>query len=165
MTMGESYDLTDVLESCRRVIGFEDVEDMPPALMAACESNDEAMLAAFADAVPDLEHDWLQMVFQYYLADRKGKMQDYSPASLGDLVSSLASGSSIMDMCAGSGALTIRCWLGDRTRRFVCVEYDERAVSLLLFNLAVRNINAVVVHGDVLSQETFAIWTLTSDRA
>ena len=155
------YDLTDVLESCRRTIGFERVEDMPQALMAACESNDEAMFAAFADSVPDLERDWLQMVFQYYLADRKGKMQDYSPASLGDLVSSLARGSSIMDMCAGSGALTIRCWLGDRTRRFVCVEYDERALSMLLFNLAARNIEAVVVHGDVLTQETFATWTLT----
>ena len=162
MTMAEQYDLTDVLESCRRAIGFERVEDMPQALMAACESNDEAMFAEFADSVPDLERDWLQMVFQYYLADRKGKMQDYSPASLGDLVSSLARGSSIMDMCAGSGALTIRCWLGDRTRRFVCVEYDDRAVSLLLFNLAIRNISAVVVHGDVLTQETFATWTLTS---
>ena len=160
--MAEQYDLTDVLESCRRAIGFDRVEDMPQALMAACESNDEAMFAAFADSVPDLERDWLQMVFQYYLADRKGKMQDYSPASLGDLVSSLARGSSIMDMCAGSGALTIRCWLGDRTRRFVCIEYDERAVSLLLFNLAIRNISAVVVHGDVLTQETFATWTLTS---
>lgn len=159
--MAEQYDLTDVLESCRRAIGFERVEDMPQALMAACESNDEAMFAAFADSVPDLERDWLQMVFQYYLADRKGKMQDYSPASLGDLVSFLARGSSIMDMCAGSGALTIRCWLGDRTRRFVCIEYDERAVSLLLFNLAIRNISAVVVHGDVLTQETFATWTLT----
>ena len=160
--MAEQYDLTDVLESCRRAIGFDRVEDMPQALMAACESNDEAMFAAFADSVPDLERDWLQMVFQYYLADRKGKMQDYSPASLGDLVSFLARGSSIMDMCAGSGALTIRCWLGDRTRRFVCIEYDGRAVSLLLFNLAIRNISAVVVHGDVLTQETFATWTLTS---
>ena len=160
--MAEQYDLTDVLESCRRAIGFERVEDMPQALMAACESNDESMFAEFADSVPDLERDWLQMVFQYYLADRKGKMQDYSPASLGDLVSFLARGSSIMDMCAGSWALTIRCWLGDRTRRFVCIEYDERAVSLLLFNLAIRNISAVVVHGDVLTQETFATWTLTS---
>lgn len=160
--MAESCDLTDVLESCRHVIGFDDVGNMPAALMEACESNDEAMFAAFADSVPDLERDWLQMVFQYYLADRKGKMQDYSPASLGDLVSSLARGSSIMDMCAGSGALTIRCWLGDKSRRFVCVEYDERAVSLLLFNLAVRNISAVVVHGDVLTQETFATWKLTS---
>ena len=160
--MGALYDLTDVLESCKKAIGFSSVDEMPSVLMKACEDNDVRVFESFDDVVPDLERDWLQMVFQYYLADRKEKMQDYSPASLGDLVSSLARGSSIMDMCAGSGALTIRCWLGDRTRQFVCVEYDERAISLLLFNLAVRNISAVVMHGDVLSQETFATWTLTS---
>lgn len=160
--MGASYDLTDVLESCKKAIRFLSVDEMPGALMKACEGNDATVFESFVSAVPDLGRDWLQMVFQYYLADRKGKMQDYSPASLGDLVSSLACGSSIMDMCAGSGALTIRCWLHDRARRFVCVEYDERAVSLLLFNLAVRNISAVVVHGDVLSQETFSTWTLRS---
>ena len=160
--MGSSYDLTDVLESCKKAIGFSSVKEMPDALMKACENNDMRMFESFADAVPDLERDWLQMVFQYYLADRKGKMQDYSPASLGDLVSSLARGDSVMDMCAGSGALTIRCWLGNKSRRFVCVEYDERAIALLLFNLAIRNISAVVVHGDVLTQEAFSIWTLTS---
>lgn len=160
--MGASYDLTDVLESCKKAIGFSSVDEMPDALMKTCENNDAHVFESFANAVPDLDSDWLQMVFQYYLADRKEKMQDYSPASLGDLASALAVGSAILDMCAGSGALTIRCWANDKSRRFVCVEYDEKAVALLLFNLAVRNMNAVVVHGDVLTQETFATWTLTS---
>lgn len=161
MTSAKSSELTDVLESCRESIGFHDVEDMPGRLLEICESNDTVSMSKFAESVPDLSSDWLQKVFQYYLADRKEKMQDYSPESLAELVSRLVTGSSILDLCAGSGALTIRCWDNDRSRRFVCVEYDERAAYLLLFNLAVRNIDAVVIRGDVLAQETFESWTLT----
>lgn len=155
------FDLTAVLDAMKAALGIGAVEEMPGVLMQACENNDEEAFSAFVEAVPDLDTDWLQKIFQYYIADRKEKMQDYSPESLGDLLAEFAGeGESILDVCAGSGALTIRCWAKNRSRRFVCVELDEAAVSLLLFNLASRNIESVVLRRDVLSQETFDAWTV-----
>lgn len=154
-------DLTSILESCKNTIGFDSVDDLPKRLLDICESNNHEIMNKFCNEVEDLSIDWLQKIFQYYLADRKEKMQDYSPASLGDLLSELVTGNSILDMCAGSGALTIRCWNHNNERRFVCLEYDERACSVLLFNLAVRNIESVVVRCDVLSQEVFNTWTVS----
>jgi len=58
-------------------------------------------------------------------------------------------------MCAGSGALTIQKWNTNNSLEFVCMEFDKKVISYLLFNLAIRNINAIVLHSDVLSNETF----------
>lgn len=153
-------ELTEILAACRDSLGFDSVDDMPKRLMEICVNGDDKAMSAFCDAVPDLDSDWLQRIFQYYMADRKEKMQDYSPESIGDLLAGLVIGDSVFDMCAGSGSLTIRCWRADRSRRFVCEEYDEKAFSLLLFNLAVRNIESVAVRCDVLSGEVFETYTV-----
>ena len=51
------------------------------------------------------------MIFQYYFADRKEKMQDYTPKSLAVAVAELSKTENekiCLDLCAGSGALTIQ---------------------------------------------------------
>lgn len=37
-------------------------------------------------------------------------------------------------------------------------KFDENVIPLLLFNLAVRNIKAIVKHQDVLSEDLFAVY-------
>lgn len=104
----------------------------------------------------DLTSDYLQQVYQYYCADREEKKQDYTPACIADLVSVMvgSESESIVDMCAGSGALTIQHWKNFPSASFVLYELDENVVPFLLFNLAVRNIRASVFVGDVLTDET-----------
>lgn len=63
---------------------------------------------------------------------------------------------SVYDLCAGSGALTIQKWNLNHDLHFICYEYDKKVIPLLMFNLAVRNIDALVINGDVLQDETFA---------
>lgn len=100
----------------------------------------------------------MQMIFQYYFADRKEKMQDYTPKSLAVAVAELSKNKDekiCLDLCAGSGALTIQKWSKNNDLKFICKEYDNRVIPFLLFNLAIRNIDAEVIHCDVLSDEIF----------
>ena len=58
--------------------------------------------------------------------------------------------SETIDMCAGSGALTIQRWMEYPDTIFRLYEIDENVVPYLLFTLCVRNIPAEVYQGDVL---------------
>ena len=71
----------------------------------------------------------------------------------------------VLDLCAGSGALTIRKWCDNKKLHFECVEYDKNVIPYLLFNLALRNIDAIVTRADVLSCEMFEKYkTIPSTR-
>lgn len=106
------------------------------------------------DAVAALPIDSLQKVYQYYLADRKGMKQDFTPRSLAELVDLLAGDcETFVDLCAGTGALTLCRWNRNPDQKFELYEIDENVVPFLLFNLAVRNIDAVVYVGDALTDD------------
>lgn len=123
--------------------------------------NNNDVKAEFKKLVGNLSVDWLQKIFQYYEADRKDKKQDYTPTSLAKLMATLAlrnNENHIIDMCAGSGALTIQCWNLNHDIEAECLEFDEKVIPILLFNLAVRNIKAKVYQMDVLQQEVTNSW-------
>jgi len=111
----------------------------------------------------DGSKDWLQALWQYYEADRAEKGQDYTPKSLCKLVSALAGDcKTIYDCCGGSGALTLQN-LKDKTISNVYIEeLDENVIPFLLFNLSLHNANGYVVNGDVLKQEKYKIYKLSS---
>lgn len=124
---------------------------------------DEGMLSAYCDLVGNnLATDELQKIFQYYYADRKEKMQDCTPASLAKLCAraTATEGEIVYDLCAGSGALTIQKWVQDQNKSFVCEELDERVIPLLLFNMAVRNMDGWVVNRNALTQEMISTYRL-----
>ncbi|WP_370751044.1 N-6 DNA methylase [Eubacterium sp.] len=125
--------------------------------MKVVKENDVKIYEKFKELVnDDLSVDWLQKIFQYYQADRKEKMQDYTPKSLADFMGKLAGESDcLVDMCAGSGALTIQKWNRNPNQKFDLYEFDENVIPFLLFNLAIRNIESVVIHCDILSSQVF----------
>ncbi|TGY51282.1 MULTISPECIES: N-6 DNA methylase [Ligilactobacillus] len=128
--------------------------------------NDNDTKAEFKKLVGDLSVDWLQKIFQYYEADRKDKKQDYTPTTLAKLMAGLALRGDekyITDMCAGSGALTIQCWNLNHNIEAECLEFDEKVIPILLFNMAVRNINATVYQMDVLQQEITNSWRVVAE--
>ena len=91
-------------------------------------------------------------------------MQDYTPVSLAKLVCKLTNSNEIIDMCAGSGALTIQKWNLNHDALFKLYEFDENVIPYLLFNLCVRNINAEVYNMDVLTQEVFHKYKIIPDE-
>lgn len=131
------------------------IEGLGASLKAACMSQDERTFDRFCELVEgDLTEDWMQKIYQYYLADRKEKMQDYTPKCLAQFLAMLAGDAEeIVDLCAGSGALIIQRWNRNRDQKFRVYELDENVIPFLLFNLAIRNIEALVNVGDVLQGE------------
>lgn len=158
-------ELKQLCEKTTELFEIENISQLSDKLLSVCLNNQHEYMEKFAEAVEDLSVDWLQKIFQYYEADRKEKMQDYTPLTLARFVGKLTETErekSVYDLCAGSGALTIQKWNLNHDLSFVCYEYDKKVIPLLLFNLAVRNINALVVNGDALQDETFTRYTVKS---
>lgn len=149
-------ELLELTNSLKELFVVDGPDKLGQALLeCALNANVEQYDAYCALVENDLNTDYLQAVYQYYCADRKGKKQDYTPACIADLVSAMTCDSeTIVDMCAGSGALTIQRWKNKPDAKFFLYELDENVIPFMLFNLAVRNIDASVFVGDVLCDET-----------
>ena len=148
-------ELLELTQKIKELFDVDDLADLGPALKNVVMNADEATMDKFVELVGgDLEIDWLQKVYQYYLADRKDKKQDYTPKCLAEFLSLLVGiTDTVVDLCAGSGALAIQHWARNKDQKFVLYEIDAGVVPFLLFNLAVRNINATVYVGDALAEE------------
>ena len=163
-------ELLQLVKKFKSVFSIEKIEDVVDELKSTL-LNAEKCRKLCEDWIlicPDLTIDYMQMIFQYYFADRKEKMQDYTPKSLAVAVAELSKTKDekiCLDLCAGSGALTIQKWNENNDLKFICKEYDSRVIPFLLFNLAIRNIDAEVIHCDVLSDENFKTYrTQKGDR-
>ena len=143
-------ELKELSEKTIKLLGASSMDELGSKLMAAC--SDYEKLSAFRNMVGgDLTVDWLQMIYQYYQADRKGKKQDYTPKSLAQFMGMLAGNSGhIIDLCAGSGALIIQKWAMAPNTRFTAIEIDENVFPYLLFNMVLRNIRCRVYRMDAL---------------
>lgn len=146
-------ELKELTDRTLELFGVTAPEQLGPALLAACGDPDK--IRQFRDLVDgDLSIDWMQKIYQYYLADRKEKKQDYTPASLAQFMGLLAGSSErIVDMCAGSGALIIQKWSQKPDTRFTALEIDENVIPFLLFNMVLRNIQCRIFQRDALTGE------------
>ena len=108
-------ELLQLVEKFKSVLNIEKIEDVVDELKSTL-LNAEKCRKLCEDWIlicPDLTIDYMQMIFQYYFADRKEKMQDYTPKSLAVAVAELSKTKDekiCLDLCAGSGALTIQKW-------------------------------------------------------
>ena len=150
-------ELKELTEKFKEIFG--ELEDFNLELLT--ESNCFKYLELINN---DLETDYLQKIWQFYMADRENKKQDFTPKSLGKLISELTKSTAeewVYDMCSGSGALTIQKWCSNKNLKFVCEELDENLIPFLLFNLKIRNIEGYVINGNVLTKERKTVYKLT----
>lgn len=147
------------------LFGCVSIDTLPDKIMLALFSqNLTYYFEKYKDLCPDLSVDWLQRVYQFYHADREEKKQDYTPVSLAKLVARLSyipNEKVVYDCCAGSGALTIQKWSINPELKFVCEELDEKVLSILLFNICIRNIEATVINKNILTGEIFCSYKTT----
>lgn len=149
-------ELKELTEKMLELLNVNSTDELAARLLEVVKNNDLDVYEKFCGMVQDLSIDWLQMIFQYYHADRKEKMQDYTPKSLAALMGKLAGEADVVvDLCAGSGALTIQKWNENHNLKFELYELDKNVIPFLLFNMAVRNIECIVHNSDVLQQEVY----------
>lgn len=139
------------------LFGISESFMLPERLMKLLFSEEiNSVFEKYGAIETDLSCDHFTDYFQEEHSSRKAMMQDFTPPELSTLVARLATGQpveSCLDLCAGTGGLTIGLWNILPECTFVCEELSQRALPLLLFNLAVRNISAFVSNKNILSGE------------
>jgi methylase of polypeptide subunit release factors len=148
-------ELTEIRDGLFDIFEVDNVEDLLDGVWQAVTLNKTEKYEEYLELVEDdLETDYLQMVYQYYGADREVLKQDYTPKSLGKLLAKLTEDSSeILDLCAGSGALCVQAiHENPEIERIEAVEYDKNVIPFLLFNLAIRNSTAYITHGNAIDE-------------
>lgn len=156
-------ELTDFKIAVFDIFKVTEVKDIEEKVLDCVLSHDEQKYEAFLKLVHgDLDDDPIRALFQYYLADRDNKKQDFTPKCLSNLVLSLAGSSDLLiDECAGIGSIAIY----DKLKRPIhAIEIDDSAIPFLLFNLAIRNLNATVYQGDAIKKDYKAIYKLTPEK-
>lgn len=144
-------------------VGISESWELPDRLLALmlddCER--ERLLELFASEMGDLAHDGLTDYFQDEHGDRDVLKQDFTPPAICDLVAAMAQESDdYLDVCAGTGGLSISLWALHPHALFRCEEFSARTVPALLLNLAIRNAHAEVLRKDVLTGDVFARYVL-----
>ena len=153
------------------ILGVKDNYDAPRAMMMKL-LNPKKRNTMFNNLLKlfdyKVDYDWFQKYFEDEHAERKSKGQDFSPMEIGELLSKLIgnsdSGSTTYDVGAGTGTLIIARWNDERMCHlpwdykpsnylYISEELSGRAIPFLITNMAIRGMNAVVLHGDTLQRE------------
>lgn len=136
----------------------------------------EILFKKFLEEEKRIDFDWFAQCFEEEHADRKTKKQDFTPREVRKLLEQLVGNTnSTLDVCAGTGGIVIQKWYQDMMQVspfeyypsnyfYQCEELSDRALPFLLFNLCIRGMNAIVIHGDSLSREVSNIYFIQNDK-
>ena len=134
--------------------GCSDINAFFDKIKEAYKAKNFQFYKDIRDTVGLIEEDYLQKLYQYYIADREKLKQDYTPLTLAQLTARLAirdDASRVLDCCCGSGALTIQAAKLFPKCDFECLEIDENVLPVLDANLNMRKIKYKLKHYDVVT--------------
>ncbi|EGL18568.1 MULTISPECIES: type I restriction-modification system subunit M [unclassified Paenibacillus] len=168
------------MKNINGLLGINDSYQAPTKIMEILydRKRREELFMKFLEAFNfDVSYDWFHYYFQDEHADRKQKKQDFTPVGVADLLTALTGvdEGTTYDCAAGTGGITIRKWQAGRTRTslveykpsnylYVCEEVSDRAIPFLLFNVLIRGMNAIIIHCDVLSRNTYGVFFVQNDK-
>lgn len=168
-------------DKINKLLGIDDSYKAPSRLMEVLRNKDEreSLFMSFLEAFDyDVSYDWFHEYFQDEHADRKVKKQDFTPRCVNELITKLVGNDDYNGMhyepCAGTGGMTITAWNRDRYKHspfdyrpswyvYHCEELSDRALPFLLFNAMIRGMNAVIIHCDVLTRESYGAFFVQND--
>lgn len=139
---------------------------------------------ALLEINPKLSVDTFKPYFELYAAERKSNMQDYTPDAVARLLAVITRSDAKTlqtskyagwDPTAGTGSLLIQKWNDDRIQEspwsyaphrytYRADELADNVIPYLLHNLAMRGMNAIVVHGNALEGKVKQIYFLQNSN-
>ena len=152
-----------IREAILEICGVKEVFEVPQTLIEKLFSHEQSdVLNRIAVIYGNMQMDQFRDFFQEEGADRKKLKQDYTPDGVAELLARVSvSGKSLADICAGTGSLTIQYLNYHPDVEFVrCEEFSSKVIPFLLINLAIRKVDAEVIHGDSLTRERFAVYAI-----
>lgn len=164
-------------KTIHELLGIDEVFKAPNRLMEILfnKSDREDLFRQFLGYEWDMSYEWFMSYFEEEQADRKNKKQDFTPQSLSKMLSKIVGGNSYFEVAAGTGSIMIQAWQEHRNESpftykpsnywYHVEELSDRAIPFLLFNMLIRGMNGIVVHGDALTREIKNVYFIqnTSD--
>lgn len=150
-------------EAVNELFGIKESFELPEVLLKKLLDKDtkNKLCQDFTQFEFDMRNDCLRDYFQMNNANRSNLKQDYTPDCLCQLISQLAPKTEmVIDICSGTGALTIGF---NRDIQYQCEELSSMSIPILLFNLALRGINATVLQKNVLLNEIEKVYKLSKN--
>lgn len=159
-----------------RLLGINESYKAPERIMEIVsdkETADKVFSEFLREFNYDLSYEWFSKYFEDERSDRKVKKQDFTPPSITKLLAELAFTQTnegiIYEPTAGTGGIVISHWYRETKKHlpweyradrylYICEELSDGAVPFLLFNLLIRCMNAVVIHGDTLTREAKEVY-------
>lgn len=129
-----------------------------------------------------VEDDTFRQYFEDYAAERKSNKQDFTPHGISKLVNELTKtnvnetcGWTAYDAAAGTGTLIIDRWKKERDKfmpwdfipsnyLYMAQELSDSTIPYLVHNLAIRGMNAIVIHGDTLEGAANQIYFIQNTK-
>lgn len=158
--------MTLTTNQIQTLLGIDEAFKAPNRLMDILfnKSDREDLFRQFLKYEKDMSYEWFMNYFEEEQADRKNKKQDFTPQSISKMLSKLTNGNSYFEVAAGTGSIMIQAWQEQRLNEspftykpsnywYHVEELSDRAIPFLLFNMLIRGMNGIVVHGDALSRE------------
>lgn len=148
-------------EEFNHLIGIKESYEMPEKLMEILTGENVIdFYEKLLNLDLDLSKDILRDYFQAEHGDRGKLKQDYTPDCVCELVRRLSGdGKDVLDVCAGTGALSIACSTGRFHR---AEEVSTRALPVLLLNFGIRGYRGEVALRDVLTGEAEKVYEMQS---
>ena len=150
-------------QTINNLLEIKESYELPDKLMTLLLDNNSMTILfdKFMEYDIDLTKDLFRDYFQEQHADRKGLKQDYTPDAICKIISKLQNEKdTILDVCSGTGALSLFSYNENNELSITCEEISQRSISTLLFNLAIRNIHGYVYRKDVVKNEILDVYQL-----
>ena len=160
------------VEIVNQILGIDDAYKAPDRLLNLMLDDDRrvATFKNFLKVSTDLSFDWFHEYFEDEQAERKSKKQDFTPDSIAVLLNKLTSKTDgyYYEPAAGTGGILITRWWQNcrtdpRSYWYQVEELSDRAIPFLIFNMAIRGMNGVVVQCDSLSREAKEAYFIRND--
>ena len=151
-------------EDVNKILEVNDSYQQPEKLLKLMLDDDKRddTFRQFLELETDMSYEWFQGIFENEHADRKRKKQDFTPLSIGKLLAKLVgSNNHYFESAVGNGGLLIQAWNEHRLQSTIgkynpkaywyqAEELSDRSIPFLIFNMAIRGMNGVILHGDSL---------------
>lgn len=160
-----------------KLLGITESYKAPEAMLRKIlnKKSKEKLFKEFLKHEKDLSYEWFRNYFENEHSDRKVKKQDFTPETIANLMVQLAGDNSCYyEVAAGTGTIMIKEW-EEKLKRNNFMAYDprkywyqveelsDRAIPFLLFNMAIRGMNGVALHGDSLTREFKEVYFIRND--
>lgn len=145
-------------ERINSILDISESYQLPDKLMSILfdRIKSEAMFEQFMSIGESLDHDWFTEYFEEEHSNKSKMAQDFTPKEVCEILNVVSGHADVIaDVCSGTGGLSISAWNRNKGARFICYELSGRAVPLLLFNLAIRNITAKICKTNLLTGEVY----------